>query len=114
LPDRATPGPSQAIERGPLDLDSKAVASICRRFHVGRLSVFGSATTAAFNPETSDVDFLVEFDHDADDLFGAYFGLKEDLEQLVGMPVDLVMSKSLQNPYFAASVERTRRDVYAA
>jgi hypothetical protein len=25
-----------------------------------------------------------------------------------------VMPKSLENPYFAASVERTRRDLYAA
>jgi uncharacterized protein len=97
-----------------LDLDEETIAALCRRFGVRRLSVFGSAATEAFDPERSDVDFLVEFDPDADGLFDAYFGLKEELERLVGRPVDLVMPKSLENPYFAASVERSRRDVYAA
>jgi hypothetical protein len=96
------------------DLDAETIADVCRRFHVCRLSVFGSATTEKFDPATSDVDFLVEFDDGVDDLFGSYFGLKEELERLLGRQVDLVMPKSLENPYFAASVERTRRDLYAA
>jgi predicted nucleotidyltransferase len=101
-------------DRQPLELDGEGIAAVCRRYQVRRLSVFGSVTTEAFDPDTSDVDFLVEFEADADDLFDSYFGLKEELEQLLGLPVDLVMSKSLENPYFAASVELTRRDLYAA
>lgn len=101
-------------ENDRLSLDEASIADLCRRFHVGRLSVFGSAVTEAFDPETSDVDFLVEFDDSATDLFGAYFGLKEELESLLGRSVDLAMPKSLENPYFAATVERTRRDLYAA
>lgn len=96
------------------DLDLETIAVVCRRFHVARLSVFGSATTEKFDPAKSDVDFLVEFEDGADDLLGSYFGLKEELERLLGRPVDLVMPKSLENPYFAESVERTRRDLYAA
>lgn len=98
----------------PPDLDTGTIADVCRRFHVRRLSVFGSATTENFDPATSDVDFLVEFEDGANDLFGSYFGLKEELEGVLGRPVDLVMPKSLENPYFAESVERTRRDLYAA
>lgn len=97
-----------------LELDEGTIAALCRRFGVRRLSVFGSAATEAFDPERSDVDFLVEFDPDAADRFDAYFGLKEELERLAGRPVDLVMPKSLDNPYFAASVARSRRDLYAA
>lgn len=97
-----------------LNLDMDAITSICRRHHVRRLALFGSAATEAFDPEASDVDFLVEFTEDAEGLFDAYFGLKDDLERLVGRPVDLVMSKSLQNPFFASSVEQTRRELYAA
>ena len=38
------------------------IATICQRFHVSRLEVFGSAArTDDFNPATSDVDFLIEF-----------------------------------------------------
>lgn len=95
-------------------LEEGVIAELCQRFHVRRLSIFGSAVTSAFDPETSDVDFLVEFDDGATDLFGAYFDLKEALETLLGRPVDLVTPKSLENPYFAESVERTRRDLYAA
>lgn len=97
-----------------LDLDEDAIASLCRRFRVRRLSVFGSAAVGPFDPDRSDVDFLVEFEEGADDLFDAYFGLKEGLERLLERPVDLVMSKSLENPHFAASVERSRRELYAA
>lgn len=102
------------LESEQVNLDEDAIANLCRQFHVRRLSIFGSAVTGAFDPETSDVDFLVEFDDKAEDLFGAYFGLKEELEALLVRPVDLVTSKSLENPYFAESVERSRRDLYAA
>jgi predicted nucleotidyltransferase len=101
-----------AVSTG-LELDEDTIAALCRRFGVRRLSVFGSAVTGSFDPERSDVDFLVEFDPDAEGLFDSYFGLKEELEQLVGRPVDLVMAKSLENPYFAATVKRSRRDLYA-
>ena len=38
------------------------IATICQRFRVSRLEVFGSAARADdFNPATSDVDFLIEF-----------------------------------------------------
>lgn len=92
-----------------------AVGGLCRRFGVGRLAVFGSAATEEFDPERSDVDFLVEFDAARPaSRFDAYFGLKEGLEELLGRPVDLVMPAALENPYFAESVEDTRQELYAA
>jgi uncharacterized protein len=97
-----------------LELDEETIATLCRRFGVRRLSVFGSAVTGPFDPERSDVDFLVEFDPDGEGLFDAYFGLKEELERLLRRPVDLVAPKSLENPYFAATVRRSCRDLYAA
>lgn len=97
-----------------VELDVDAIADICRRHQVRRLSLFGSAATEAFDAESSDVDFLVEFTDDADSLFDAYFGLKGDLERLLGRSVDLVMPKSLENPFFASTVEQTRQDLYAA
>jgi predicted nucleotidyltransferase len=98
----------------PFELNEDAVAELCRLFGVRRLSIFGSATTPRFDDATSDVDFIVEFDDTVLSAFDAYFGFKEALEGLVGRPVDLVMAKALENPYFAESVERSRRDLYAA
>lgn len=99
---------------GRLILDQHAVADICRRHGVRRLVIFGSALTDRFDETRSDVDFLVEFGEPSDGLFDAYFGLKDDLEALIGRPVDLVAPAALENPYFAASVQRTGQELYAA
>lgn len=42
------------------------IAELCRRYQVRKLDLFGSAATDQFDPETSDVDFLVTYQPDAD------------------------------------------------
>jgi predicted nucleotidyltransferase len=74
---------------GPLEIDRVAVTELCRRHGVRRLLVFGSAVRADFDEATSDVDFLAEFHDSLPNRFDAYFGLKEDLESLLGRLVDL-------------------------
>lgn len=91
------------------------IATLCRRFGVRRLDVFGSAVSGNFRAGSSDVDFLVELDPpDGLSRFEAFFGLKESLEVLLGVPVDLVDPSALQNPFFAAGVESSRTELYAA
>lgn len=97
-----------------IDLPRDEVERLCRRFGVARLAVFGSAAREDFDPERSDLDVLVEFTAGSEDLFGAYFGLRESLEELAGRPVDLVMASAVKNPYVARSIAETRRDLYAA
>jgi predicted nucleotidyltransferase len=77
--------------------------------------VFGSASSGGFDPGRSDVDLLVVFDPTSGlSRFDAHFGLEEDLEALLGHPVDLITPAALANPYFARSVEQSRRELYAA
>lgn len=91
------------------------VRRICRRFHVRRLEVFGSAARGDFDPARSDVDFVVEFERDMPvKALDTYFGLKDALEALFGRPVDLVMSGAVENPYLRQSIEQSRETVYAA
>jgi predicted nucleotidyltransferase len=45
-----------------LDQKRSEVADLCRRSGARRLDVFGSAVRADFDPQHSDLDFLVEFD----------------------------------------------------
>ena len=91
------------------------LAALCRRFHVRRLDLFGSAARGDFDPGKSDIDFLVELDRAAAQRpFDAYFGLKEALEELFGRPVDLVETGAVRNPYLKASIEESRENVYAA
>lgn len=89
------------------------VSALCRRYGVRKLELFGSATTGTFDQQTSDFDFLVDFDPGGGNLFHRYFGLKEALEALFGRKVDLVMVGALENPYFIESVNKTRQAVYA-
>ena len=90
------------------------VHRLCRQFGVHSLDVFGSAAGEAFDPERSDIDFVVDFGPGAQpDLFDRYFGLNETLATLFGRKVDLVMPGGMVNPYFIDSVNRTRQPVYA-
>ena len=88
---------------------SDELAELCRRHHVKRLEVFGSAAVGDFNPETSDIDFLVEFD-DSDEflLFQTRRDLTQELESLFNRSVDIVIFANVENPYFRTSVESTR------
>jgi uncharacterized protein len=89
---------------------------LCRRFHVRRLDLFGSAAGDDFDSARSDLDFLVEFDRGAPGAlsFDTFFGLKESLEALFGRRVDLVEQGAIRNPYFKESVERSREPVFEA
>ena len=91
------------------------LADICRRHHVKRLEVFGSAAVGDFNPETSDIDLLVEFD-ESDDLliYETRKNLTLALESLFSRPVDLVILANVENPYFRTSVENTRQSIFEA
>ncbi|NTV39147.1 MAG: hypothetical protein HGA51_04210 [Demequinaceae bacterium] len=95
-------------------LDNEDIARACARHGVRRLRAFGSVLTDRFDVNTSDVDFLVDFEPGVEHLFDAYFGLREDLETLLGRDVDLVMAAAVRNPHFAASVFDSALEVYAA
>jgi predicted nucleotidyltransferase len=89
------------------------IEDLCRRFHVRRLEVFGSALRDDFDPARSDVDFLVEFDTSPDvNAFEAYCDLRRQLCELLGRPVDLVMPTAIRNPYVRASIDAQRELVY--
>ncbi|MBI4757039.1 MAG: nucleotidyltransferase domain-containing protein [Betaproteobacteria bacterium] len=98
-----------------IDGQRDELIGLCRRYGVRRLELFGSATGDAFDPQRSDIDFVVDFDPAGhQDLFHRYFGLNAELERLLGRKVDLVMVGAMRNPYFIESVNRTRQLVYAA
>src|SRR5437016_9384368 len=90
-----------------------ALAELCRRFRVRRLYLFGSATAARFDPNASDLDFLVEMSDRRPTATYAdrYLGLAEALERLFGRRVDLVTEQSIRNPYLQREVA-TRQLVY--
>ena len=99
------------------DLETKReeLTALCRRYRVQRLAVFGSALRDDFNPQQSDLDFLVEFQPLAPGTYAdTYFGPKEGLEMLFHRPVDLVVESAIKNPYFLKTVEQSKHGLYAA
>lgn len=93
---------------------SKELARICERLGVRRLELFGSAASAAPG-RPGDLDFVVDLgDLPPREYADAYFRLREGLEALFGLPVDLVTPANLANPHFRQRVEQEKILLYAA
>jgi predicted nucleotidyltransferase len=91
------------------------IDELCRKHRVRQLELFGSAVAGNFDPTSSDLDFLVEFaPFESGEYSDHYFGLLEDLGELFGRPVDLVVSRAIRNPYFLQSIKNSRDLLYAA
>ena len=92
-----------------------AIRSLCELRNVRQLEVFGSAADGTFDPERSDLDFLVEFEPlSPGGHYESYFGLLESLEDLFERKIDLVESGAMRNPYFIAEVNASRKVVFEA
>ena len=97
-----------------IDKHHEELVALCRKYHVERLDVFGSAASGDF-VKSSDIDFLVEFDSKVNQRrFDNYFELHRALEKLFARPIDLVEPGGLRNPYFIRQVNQTRKQIYAA
>ena len=93
----------------------EALKDLCLKHRVERLDVFGSAARDDFDPESSDLDFLVEFESMSPvDHADSFFGLLEDLERLFGRRIDLLESEPIENPYLRRSIETSRKVLYEA
>jgi predicted nucleotidyltransferase len=88
------------------------IAQICKRYNVRRLELFGSAARDSGFSDASDADFLVEFESVSAADLHSFFGIKFELEKLLGVNVDLVEVGSVRNPYVLASMNRDRQSVY--
>lgn len=91
------------------------IAKLCEQHHVARLEVFGSAADGRFRPGESDVDFIVEFEDIDPVLRGeAYLELLFELDELLGVEVDLVIAKpeGEGNPYFWRAIQEDRQVIY--
>ena len=89
------------------------IKKICANLRLKNLALFGSAITDRFGQE-SDIDILVEFNLQGNEnLFNTYFTLKEQLEELFHRPVDIVMERSVKNPFLKRVIDATKKNIYA-
>ena len=93
--------------------DSEALAALCRRRGIRRLSLFGSTLKNTARPD-SDVDLLVEFEPDRRPSYFDMAAIEEDLSALLGgRKVDLRTAAELSS-HFRNDVVRTASVLYAA
>jgi predicted nucleotidyltransferase len=86
--------------------------NLCKHHKVRELYIFGSVLTDKFN-DKSDIDLLVQFENiDILEYFDNYMDFKENLETLLGRPVDLLENQAIRNPIFRRVVDRDKRLVY--
>ena len=87
------------------------LTALCVNHRARRLELFGSATDpdpAAFDPDHSDLDFLVEFeDMTPREHALSYIGLLSDLEALFNRPVDLVEPEAIGADVTPATLVRS-------
>jgi predicted nucleotidyltransferase len=90
------------------------IVALCERHGVIRLGVFGSAARGVdFNPEKSDIDFLVLLDDRKEpDYLHRFFALMDELADLLNTKVELVTEREMKSPIFRASVFRDLEAIY--
>ena len=91
---------------------SACIADICRRYHVRRMSLFGSAAVGTERPD-SDVDLLVEFiPGEAPSGFALVDMQGELVDAFVGRTVDLAFASVLRNPRWRRIIEPQLQTIY--
>ena len=86
-----------------LPIDHEALATLCRRHHIKKLSLFGSTLKGTARPD-SDIDLLVEFEPGETPGLMALAGIEIELAELMGgRAVDLRTAEDL-SPFFRNDV----------
>ena len=90
----------------------KELNALCEKHKVKKLYAFGSIISGTVNAD-SDLDFLVEFNEiDLFNYFDNYMDLKESLEELFNIRVDILEIQTLKNPILIRSIDRNKKLIY--
>lgn len=90
------------------------ICAAAERYGIAKLEIFGSAMTSAFDPDRSDVDFIVHYPPGYDyGPFGKHlFDLEDEITQILGREAQLIMTSALKKESFRESANLTRTVVY--
>ena len=94
-----------------IELPKERIKEFCKRHHIRKLSLFGSALRDDFSPE-SDLDILVEFDPANIPGFIRLAGMEIELTEILGRKVDMRTAQDLSR-YFRDEVLNSSKVQYA-
>ena len=104
------------MERHGIQLDSPEVLAFCRTWKISRLEVFGSILREDFRPD-SDVDFVVDFEDDAEWDLAELEQIRQGLSEIVHRDADVLTRRTLartDNWLLRRNVLAQLETVYAA
>lgn len=87
-----------------------AFPELKKRYPISYLALFGSVVRDDFNPDTSDVDVLVDFEGE---IGWEFFDLQEELQKVLGRKVDLICKSALK-PHYWEVIKDEVQDVATA
>jgi predicted nucleotidyltransferase len=94
-----------------IELPKERIKEFCKRHHIRKLSLFGSALRDDFSPE-SDLDILVEFDPAHIPGLIRLAGMEIELTEILGRKVDIRTAQDLSR-YFRDEVLNSSKVQYA-
>jgi predicted nucleotidyltransferase len=94
-----------------INIPSEKIEKFCKKHHIRKLSLFGSALRDDFSPE-SDLDILVEFDPAHIPGFIRLAGMEIELTEILGRKVDMRTAQDLSR-YFREDVLNSAKVQYA-
>lgn len=106
-------GDTLLIGRG-IRVSIAALGELARRYHIRRLTLFGSAARGELGPE-SDIDLIVEFESGRAPSLGGMIDIQDAFSGLFGgRKVDLATLEILNNPYRRSAIQKDMEVLYAA
>ena len=96
------------------EIDKKALAAVCRKYGVKKLSLFGSAARGELRPD-SDVDLLVEFKPGSRTSSFDLVTMQDELSPLLGnRPIQIASPGILKNPHRRKTILPDLKKLYGA
>ncbi len=92
------------------------IQAFCMRQNISELSLFGSALSEDFGPE-SDIDLLIRFSPEARPTLLDLVRMKEELGKIIGRDVDLVSKDAIEtsrNRFRRQAILESAKIIYAA
>lgn len=100
------------IIEGQSGISQEKIRSLCRKFRICKLSLFGSALHGSMK-DGSDIDLLVEFEPGHVPGLITLAGMQIEFSALFGRPVDLRTPNDL-SPLFRDAVLQEAKTAYAS
>lgn len=94
-----------------IEIPRERIAEFCRKYHIHKLSFFGSVISENFSPD-SDVDVLVEFEPGQVVGLLRLAGMELELSEILGRKVDMRTPEDLSR-YFREDVLSSAEVQYA-